>query len=130
MIILTFSDPEEYIIEKIMNAFSEDYEVNDSCITEMPILLFEKLQIDPGKRQVISCGNEVKLTTREFDILYTLARYRGQVLTAGQIYRIITGEEAVRNHHGIESGIYSIRKKLGHDIIENIRGYGYRFSGN
>jgi DNA-binding response OmpR family regulator len=30
------------------------------------------------------------------------------------------------DYHGIESSVYSIRKKLGRDVIQNVRGYGYQ----
>lgn len=67
---------------------------------------------------------------REFDILYYLAQYAGQVLTARQIFEVVSGESAaVCDYHSGESSIYSIRKKLGHDVILTVRGYGYRFNG-
>ena len=50
-----------------------------------------------------------------------------QVLTIGQIYKVITGKDAVEDYHGIESSIHFIRKKMGHDITQYIRRYGYKF---
>lgn len=52
--------------------------------------------------------------------------YTCQLLTTRQIYKAITGEEVMGDYHGIESSVYSIRKKLGYNIIQNIRGYGYQ----
>lgn len=54
--------------------------------------------------------------------------YHNQILTVRQIYKAVTGEKSVEDYHSIESSIYSIRKRLGHDVIETFRGYGYKFS--
>lgn len=126
--ILTFSDSEEYIVEKILGALKDKHEIEHIYSVDGSVLVFEDMKILPDQRKVVYNGDEVELTTREFDILYTLARCHNQVLTAEQIYKAVTGEELVGDHHGIESSIYSIRKKLEYDVIQNIRGYGYRFS--
>lgn len=52
---------------------------------------------------------------------------RNGYLTTRQIYKAITREDVMDDYHGIESSVYSIRKKLGHNIIKNIRRYGYQF---
>lgn len=126
--ILTFSESGEQIVNKIMEVLAEDHEIEYIHISDAAVLTFGEMQIDPGQRQVFQNGTEISLTTREFDILYTFARYHNQVLTVQQIYKAVTGEESVEDYHSIESSIYSIRKKLGHDVIETVRGYGYKFS--
>lgn len=125
MIILTFSDSEDQIVEKIKEIV-EDQEIECIHIESGKEMVFGDVEIRGTQRKVIYKGKEMELTSREFDVLYTLACNHDQVLTTGQIYRTITGEEAIDDYHGIESSIYSIRKKLGHDIIQNIRGYGYQ----
>lgn len=127
MIIVTFSDPEEQIVEKIKAVLVEDQEIECISIIDGKEMTFGDLEIRTKQRQVFLKGKEVELTTREFDVLYTLAYYHDQVLTTRQIYKAITGEDVMSDYHGIESSIYSIRKKLGHNIIQNIRGYGYQF---
>lgn len=126
--IVTFSDPEEQIVKKIMEVLAEDHEIEYIHISDAAVLILGEMQINPGQRKVFQNGAEISLTTREFDILYTLARYHNQVLTVQQIYKAVTGEGSVEDCHSIESSIYSIRKKLGHDVIETVRGYGYKFS--
>lgn len=128
VMIMTFSDPEEHIVERILKVLTDEQGLGYIHVEDGSVLVFEDMQILPGQRKVIYNGNEVELTTREFDILYTLARYHDQVLTAEQIYKAVTGEEALGDYHSIENSIYSIRKKLEHDVIQNVRGYGYRFS--
>lgn len=126
MIIVTFSDPEEQAVEKIKAVLAEDQEIECIHVTDRKEMAFGDLEIRAEQRRVYLKGKEVELTTRKFDVLYTLAYYHDQVLTTRQIYKAITGEDVMGDYHGIESSVYSIRKKLGHNIIQNIRGYGYQ----
>ena len=126
---LTFSESEEHIMDKIMAVLSDEQEMEQVSVPDSPILTFWELKILPRRRQVYINNQEVSLTTREFDVLYYLAQYAGQVLTARQIYEAVSGESAVGcDYHSIESCIYSIRKKLGRDVILTVRGYGYKFN--
>ena len=127
MIIVTFSDPEEQVVEKIKAVLAEDQEIECIHIEDEKEMIFGDVEIQTKQRKVFLKGKEVELTTREFDVLYTLAYYHDQVLTTRQIYKAITGEDVMGDYHGIESSVYSIRKKLGRNVIQNIRGYGYQF---
>lgn len=126
MIIVTFSAPEEQVVEKIKAVLAEDQEIECISIADGKEMAFGDVEIHTKQRQVFLKGKEVELTTREFDVLYTLVYYHDQVLTTRQIYKAITGEDVMGDYHGIESSVYAIRKKLGHDIIQNVRGYGYQ----
>lgn len=125
MIILTFSDSEDQVVEKIKEIV-ENHEIECVHAENRKEMTFGDIEIRANQRKVICKGTEVELTSGEFDVLYTLAYNQDQVMTTGQIYRAITGEDATDDYHGVESSIYSIRKKLGRDIIQNIRGYGYQ----
>ena len=127
MIIVTFSDREEQVVEKIKAVLAEDQEIECISTADGKEMVFGDVEIRTKQRRVFLKGKEVELTTREFDVLYTLAYYHDQVRTTRQIYKAITGEDVMSDYHGIESSIYTIRKKLGRNIIQNIRGYGYQF---
>ena len=126
MIIVTFSDPEEQVVEKIKAVLAEDQEIECLSVDDNKEMTFGDMEIRTKQRKVLFKGKEVELTAREFDVLYTLAYYHDQVLTTRQIYKAITGEDVAGDYHGIESRVYFIRKKLGRKIIQNIRGYGYQ----
>ena len=126
MIIVTFSDPEEQVVEKIKAVLVEDHEIECISIVDGKEMTFGDVEIRTKQRKVFFKGKEVELTPREFDVLYTLAYYHDQVLTTRQIYKAITGEDVMGDYHGIESSVYSIRKKLGRNVIQNNRGYGYQ----
>lgn len=126
MIIVTFSDPEEQVVEKIKAVLAEDQEIESISIADGKEIRFGDVEIQTKQRKVFLKGKEIELTSREFDVLYKLAYYHDQVLTTRQIYKAITGEDVMGDYHGIESSVYSIRKKLGRDVIQNVRGYGYQ----
>ena len=106
MIIVTFSDPEEQVVEKIKAVLAEDQEIECIPIAEGKEMVFGDLEIRAKQRRVNLKGKEIELTTREFDVLYTLAYYHDQVLTTRQIYKAITGEDVMGDYHGIESSVY------------------------
>lgn len=91
-------------------------------------LLFGSLQIDPQRRLVWQSGQTVELTPMEFDILLLLTRRPGQVFTARQIYEAVAADSFDAGWTGISSMVYKLRRKLGSDIIETVRGHGYRFT--
>ena len=95
--------------------------------TDAP-LLFGSLQIDPQRRLVWQVGQMVDLTPMEFDILLLLARRPGQVFSARQIYEAVAADTYDASWTGISSMVYKLRRKLGADIIETVRGHGYRFT--
>ena len=64
----------------------------------------------------------------DFDILLLLARRPGQVFSARQIYEAVAADSFDASWTGISSMVYKLRRKLGADIIETVRGHGYRFT--
>jgi DNA-binding response OmpR family regulator len=82
------------------------------------------LTIETARRRVTIDGTVVNLSQREYELLWRLANDPGQVLTRRQL---ASGSEA---EYGMESNaidvhIYSLRKKLGNDLIGTVRGVGY-----
>ena len=91
------------------------------------------LIIDVRARKVIRSNTEITLTPKEFDILYFLARNRGEVFTKEQIYRAVWNEVPVGRCHAVENTVFQIRKKIksvlhSQDYIKTIAGYGYKFN--
>lgn len=128
ILMLTFSGSEKHIIDKIITALADEQAMEHIYVPAEPELTFQRLKILPRRRQIFLDGNEVEVTTREFDVLYYLARHGGQVFTIRQLYEGITREEYIDTYHSLESIIYRLRKKLGKDVIVNVRGYGYKFN--
>ena len=92
-------------------------------------LLFGSLQIDPQRRLVWRSGQAVDLTPMEFDILLLLAYVgQGRCSPPARSTRPSQRTPFDASWTGISSMVYKLRRKLGADIIETVRGHGYRFT--
>lgn len=83
------------------------------------------LSLDPATRQVHWQGEAVTLSTREFDLLHTLMRSAGRVLSREQLEQQMYswGHEVESNT--IEVHIHHLRRKLHAKVIQTVRGVGY-----
>lgn len=81
--------------------------------------------MDAAARRVTCQGEVVALSTREFDLLHALMRNTGRVLTREQLEQQMYswGHEVESNT--IEVHIHHLRRKLGADLIQTVRGVGY-----
>ena len=88
------------------------------------------LRIDPMRHKVFLDDQEAELTATEFRILHFLAMSPGRVFARDQILSHALGPNAVVTDRSVDVHIRSIRKKLGdrRDVVETVRGVGYRFS--
>jgi two-component system phosphate regulon response regulator PhoB len=94
-------------------------------------LKIHDLTIDPARCRATVHDRELSLTYSEFNILYTLARNAGKVLTRYQIIDSVRGRDHIVSDRAVDVLIAYLRKKLGQykHYIETIRGVGYRFKG-
>lgn len=95
---------------------------------EALILAFRRVRIDVGRRQVFVDDKLVELTAIEFDLLKTLAEYRGLVLSREQLLQNVWGYDFYGEERVVDVHVGHIRQKLGDpDLIVTVRGVGYRF---
>ena len=87
------------------------------------------IKIDSTKRRVFIDEIEVSLTFTEFQILSLLSMKSGWVFTRSQIVDTIRGDNHAVTDRSVDVQIVGLRKKLGSkgDLIETVRGVGYRF---
>ncbi|MGB3905181.1 MAG: response regulator transcription factor [Anaerolineae bacterium] len=87
-----------------------------------------QMTIDPASREVTLAGEPVKLRTKEFDLLHTLAQHRGQVLSREQLLNLVWGYDFYGETRTVDVHIAHLRGKLkGSDVeIETVRGVGYK----
>jgi len=81
--------------------------------------------IDTRARTIARAGQPVTLTAREYAILEYLAVHRGEVVTRTALYEHIMDESDDTLSNLVDVHVFSIRKKLGHDLITTRRGQGY-----
>ena len=72
-------------------------------------------------------GTQVELSAREFALAETLMRHAGAVLSREQLLDRVWGYDYDGGSNVVEVYIRYLRKKLGADAIETVRGAGYRF---
>lgn len=74
-------------------------------------------------------GASLELTPTEFRLLWTLARQPGRAFTRNELLDCCRGEDANSMERTIDVHIRALRKKLEdrEDVIETVRGVGYRF---
>lgn len=74
-------------------------------------------------------GEEIKLTTKEIQIIKLLYDNHGKVVTRNMILDSVWGNEYVGEDRLIDTHIKNIRKKLGNEMIVTVKGVGYRLHG-
>lgn len=98
-------------------------------------LTFDELTIYPKNRKVLRNNIEIILTPKEFDILYFLAKNKGEVFTKEQIYQAVWEEDFLLSDNNIMAFIRKLRKKIepqpdSPEYIITIWGIGYKFNEN
>jgi DNA-binding response OmpR family regulator len=87
------------------------------------------ITIDRRRHHVSSDGHVVQLTRSEFRLLDTLIRQPGRVFDRTELIDSALGEDTMVMERTIDVHIRALRRKLGDraDVIETVRGVGYRF---
>lgn len=68
----------------------------------------------------------IELTAREWQILEALVTRAGRIVDKGTLESLAAGLDTQTNSNAVEVHIGNLRRKLGRDLIETIRGLGYR----
>ena len=84
-----------------------------------------EVTLDTRARSVTRAGQPITLTAREYAILEYLALHRGEVVTRTVLYEHLFDESDDTLSNLVDVHVFSIRKKLGHDLIATRRGQGY-----
>jgi two-component system OmpR family response regulator len=90
-----------------------------------PNLELGEVVIDPRAKTVTRAGQPVVLGAREYAILEYLALHRGQVVSRTELYEHLFDENEDTLSNLLDVHVFSIRKKLGHELIATRRGQGY-----
>lgn len=90
-----------------------------------PRIQIGAVEIDPDTRQAWHEGLPVELSAKEFAVLELLVQNAGRVLTRAQLEQSLYGWGDSADSNTIEVFIHHLRKKLGSDFIQTLRGIGY-----
>jgi two-component system OmpR family response regulator len=90
-------------------------------------LVVGDLRLDPASRRVWRDAVEVRLSPKEFALLETFMRHRGEVLTRLQLLEHAWDFAFENRSNVVDVYVRYLRQKIGADAIETVRGLGYRF---
>jgi DNA-binding response OmpR family regulator len=93
-----------------------------------PVYEYSGVSIDPATREVKVAGQPVVVSAREWTLLELLLARPGTVLSRKQLEeRLYSWKDGVSSN-AVEVHIHSLRKKIGAELIQNVRGVGYMIS--
>jgi DNA-binding response OmpR family regulator len=100
---------------------------------EEPTLNFGDLELDAAAREVTKAGGKVRLTAKEFDLLWFLASHPRKVFSRGQLMDSVWGYEAALDTGTVTVHMRRLREKIEDDpsrprFLETVWGVGYRFA--
>ena len=93
---------------------------------KVDVLKYKNISLNIENYDVFVDNKKVALTYREFEILKLLLENQGKVFTRDNILNSIWNYDYFGDDKIVNTHIKNIRKKLGYDYIETIRGVGYR----
>lgn len=89
-------------------------------------LRYRDLSLDLDAREVRLEGRPLELTAREFELLQTFLSAPGRVFTREMLLSKLWGYDFFGDERVVDSHIKNLRRKLGRNYIETVRGVGYR----
>ena len=89
------------------------------------VLSVGRLTLDTRRMSVAVDGTPQKISPLEYRMLDYLAHQRGRVVSAGELAEHLHGAESGADANAIEALVARLRRKIGADLIQTRRGFGY-----
>ena len=93
-----------------------------------PALACGGLRLDPRAARASVNGEPVRLTSLEYRLLHYVMMHQGRVISRTELVEHLYDQDFDRDSNTIEVFVGRLRKKIGPDRIETVRGLGYRLS--
>ena len=90
-----------------------------------PVFEYKNVSINPATREALIDGAPMVLSAREWAVLEALIARPGVVLSRAQLEEKLYSWRDEVSSNAVEVYIHGLRKKLGSDFIQNVRGVGY-----
>ena len=91
-------------------------------------LVCGSVHLDTRTSRVTVGGNAIRLTSHEYRLLAYLMHHNGRVVSRTELVEHLYDQDFDRDSNTIEVFVGRLRKKLGIDVIQTIRGLGYRIN--
>ena len=98
----------------------------DGSSTQSGVFRSGDVELDTARRIISKNGEEVAINPKEYAILELLMKARGAALSRDRILDVVWAGDFYGDARQLDVYIYRLREKLGDDVIETARGYGYR----
>ncbi len=85
-----------------------------------------EFSLDVVAKEAHTAGKPVHLTAKEFQLLEYLLRHKGEVVSKDQLLDHVWTDEARVQHNTVETFVANVRKKIGEEVIQTMRGHGYK----
>jgi len=87
----------------------------------------QDVTIDLDKKQIFKQNTLVHITAKEFVIIGLLLLNKGNVISRSDLLDEVWGEDSIRGKDNkLDVYISTIRKKLGKEFIQTVKGFGYK----
>jgi two-component system OmpR family response regulator len=93
-----------------------------------PSLSCGGLRLDPRAARASVNGEPLRLTSLEYRLLHYLMMHQGRVIGRSELVEHLYDQDFDRDSNTIEVFVGRLRKKIGQDRIETVRGLGYRLA--
>jgi two-component system OmpR family response regulator/two-component system response regulator QseB len=90
-----------------------------------PVFSYGRISLNPATHEALLDGEPVALSQREWAVLEALIARPGMILSRAQLEEKLYSWKDEISSNAVEVYVHSLRKKLGADLIRNIRGMGY-----
>ena len=91
------------------------------------IFSYLDIEVNLDSRTVTKAGEQITLTTKEFDLLETFIRNKNIAISRSNLYEMVWNEPVMGDTRTIDNHVSSLRKKLSYDgLIRTVHGIGYR----
>jgi two-component system copper resistance phosphate regulon response regulator CusR len=104
--------------------------LRDGSTNEATVLEAGDVALDLRSRRASVGDRVVELTAREFALAEVFLRHAGQVLSREQLLSHVWGYDFDPGSNVVDVYVRYLRRKLGDDVIETVRGMGYRLRGS
>ena len=89
-------------------------------------ILCGPLRLDTKASRATIDGTPLKLTSHEYRLLAYLMHHQGEIVSRSELIEHMYDQDFDRDSNTIEVFVGRLRRKIGNDLIETVRGLGYR----
>lgn len=112
--------------EELLARIRARLRTTSAAADEPNVLSVGGVTLDVRTRRATVDGRTADLTAREFSMLETFMRHPDQVLSREQLLSMVWGYDFDPGSNVVEVYVRYLRRKLGDDVVETVRGMGYR----